>query len=219
VYILQCASHSTREQLWNGKIIRLEPGQFISGRRKLAAETGINEHKIDRGLKLFKTEQQIEQQVSHTSRLITIVKWNDYQGNEPQLEPRMSHERATDEPLMSTIQERKNIKNDKNERSSGGGDKSPTPSQTMKDFILMVNIKNQSYINFCNSIAISKKLTVEIVQRELDKFVNYWCEKNKTGTKERWEMEKVFEVQRRLATWLSRMQTSGTQRKGITFIS
>ena len=38
----------------------------------------------------------------------------------------------------------------------------------------------------------------------LDKFCNYWTEKNKSCTKMRYEMEKTFEVSRRLATWASR---------------
>jgi len=38
----------------------------------------------------------------------------------------------------------------------------------------------------------------------LDKFCNYWTEKNKSGTKMRWELERVFEISRRLATWASR---------------
>lgn len=32
-------------------------------------------------------------------------------------------------------------------------------------------------------------------------FFNYWTEKNKTGTKMRFEMEKTWETQKRLATW------------------
>jgi hypothetical protein len=38
----------------------------------------------------------------------------------------------------------------------------------------------------------------------LQKFCNYWTEKNKSGTKMRWELERVFEINRRLATWSSR---------------
>jgi len=38
----------------------------------------------------------------------------------------------------------------------------------------------------------------------LDKFCNYWTEKNKSGRKMRYEMEKVFEISKRLATWSSK---------------
>ena len=36
---------------------------------------------------------------------------------------------------------------------------------------------------------------------EYEKFYNYWTEKNAKG-KERWEMEKFFDIKRRIATWL-----------------
>lgn len=36
---------------------------------------------------------------------------------------------------------------------------------------------------------------------ERKKFFNYWTEKNKSGTKERWELENTFEVEKRFATW------------------
>jgi len=38
----------------------------------------------------------------------------------------------------------------------------------------------------------------------LDKFCNYWTEKNKSKTKMRFELERTFEISRRLVTWSSR---------------
>jgi len=38
----------------------------------------------------------------------------------------------------------------------------------------------------------------------LDKFCNYWTEKNKSKTKMRFELEKTFEINKRLTTWASR---------------
>ena len=43
-------------------------------------------------------------------------------------------------------------------------------------------------------------------KQELNRFVSYWTELNKSGTKERWELEKTFDVGRRLNTWFSRIQ-------------
>ena len=52
---------------------------------------------------------------------------------------------------------------------------------------------------------ISNKIKVSqpIVRIELNKFISYWTEKNGSGRKQKWEMEKTFEVKRRLATWFS----------------
>ena len=40
-----------------------------------------------------------------------------------------------------------------------------------------------------------------------DKFCNYWTEPNKSKTKMRFELEKVFDIKRRLATWATRDKT------------
>lgn len=37
---------------------------------------------------------------------------------------------------------------------------------------------------------------------EKENFLDYWTEKNLNGKKERWQMEKVFDVRRRYRTWL-----------------
>jgi hypothetical protein len=41
-------------------------------------------------------------------------------------------------------------------------------------------------------------------EQMLNKFCNYWTEKNKSKTKMRFELEKTFETSKRLATWASR---------------
>lgn len=79
VHILMKASHTTCEFLHGNTLIKLEPGQFIAGRDKLAAETGLNPYKIERVLKVLETEQQIAQQTFSKYRIITVLRWNEYQ--------------------------------------------------------------------------------------------------------------------------------------------
>lgn len=45
--------------------------------------------------------------------------------------------------------------------------------------------------------------------QEVKKFILYWTEPNKSGTKVRWQQQTTFEVQRRLYTWLSRAGSIG----------
>jgi len=53
------------------------------------------------------------------------------------------------------------------------------------------------------SYLIEKGIPENVVVNEIAKFVRHWTERNKSGTKQRWEMEKTFEVGRRLATWFT----------------
>jgi DNA-binding MarR family transcriptional regulator len=44
----------------------------------------------------------------------------------------------------------------------------------------------------------------EGIKVEMRKFFSYWTEPNKSGTKVKWELERTFDVKRRLYTWLNR---------------
>lgn len=46
------------------------------------------------------------------------------------------------------------------------------------------------------------------ILREVGKFISYWTEPNKSGTKVRWQLESTFDIQRRLYTWLARAGSS-----------
>ena len=114
IYLLTHATHQDMDTFFCGKRITLHPGQLITGRKKIALETGIEEHKVDRILKLFKSDQQIERQSHNQGSLITILQWDKYQISEQQNEQQVSNERATDEQRVSTIQEYKEYKKQKN---------------------------------------------------------------------------------------------------------
>lgn len=47
-----------------------------------------------------------------------------------------------------------------------------------------------------------EKGSIKITGKDIQDFVLYWTEPNKSGTKERWETEKTFDVKRRLLKWL-----------------
>jgi phage replication O-like protein O len=82
--------------------------------------------------------------------------------------------------------------------------KKDTPAQTMRNFTESIKEKDELYSALSEKLSLEKNIEVNKVRAELDKFVSYWTELNKSGTKQRWELEKTFEVQRRLVTWFSR---------------
>ncbi|BAQ84122.1 hypothetical protein [uncultured Mediterranean phage uvMED] len=103
IHLLMKANHRGKEEFFNGKIIHCNPGQFTIGRKQLSEETGINESKIQRTLKYFdKIEQQIEQQTSSKNRLITILRWDDYQQSEHQSEHQVNNKRTTSEQQVNS---------------------------------------------------------------------------------------------------------------------
>lgn len=61
-----------------------------------------------------------------------------------------------------------------------------------------------------------KGLDENIIRREIKKFVSYWTEPNKSGTRVRWELQQTFDVPRRLSTWFGRIKDFNKKPK-ITF--
>lgn len=86
MYLLLNATHKEISVMFKGKKIILYPGQLITGRKIIAQKFRISESKVQRILKTFETEHQIEQQTSNENRLITIINWNEYQTIEQQIE-------------------------------------------------------------------------------------------------------------------------------------
>jgi len=115
IHLLIKATHKGIEYYFNGENIKLNPGQFITGRKTLSSETGINESKIERILNFFeKNEHQIEQQKSNKNRIISICNWNNYQQTEQQNEQQLNNKRTTNEQQLNTYKNDKKDKNDKN---------------------------------------------------------------------------------------------------------
>lgn len=87
IYLLLNATHVERDAVFDGKRITLQPGQLITGRKSIASNfKKLSESKVQRVLKEFENEHQIEQQMTSRNRLISIVKWFDYQRNEQQVD-------------------------------------------------------------------------------------------------------------------------------------
>jgi len=106
LHLLLCANHKEAEVLIGQQIVKVKPGQFITGRKKLSEATGIAESKIQRVLKVFEKCTMIEQQTFTKYRVISITNFTEYQLGEQQT----NSKRTTDEQQMNTN------KNDKNEK-------------------------------------------------------------------------------------------------------
>lgn len=62
---------------------------------------------------------------------------------------------------------------------------------------------------FLVAIASGNKVDKTAIWHEIKEFSRYWTELNQTGTKQRWQLQKTFEVERRLVTWFNRAGFKG----------
>jgi hypothetical protein len=76
-----------------------------------------------------------------------------------------------------------------------------TPAEEAKEFF--ANEDRQADII---QYLIGKGYLPTEARNEIIKFIVYWTELNKAGTKQRWELEKTFQVKTRLGAWLANTQ-------------
>jgi hypothetical protein len=79
LHLLLKANHKGTKIIWNNTEIILQPGQFITGRKKLSSETGINENTIQFILSFFEKNNMIQQRNNRQNRIVSIVSWREFQ--------------------------------------------------------------------------------------------------------------------------------------------
>lgn len=128
-YLLLNASHDEHRTVFNGKVITLQAGQLVTGRKKIADALSLDESKVRRILNLFENDRMIDQQTTNGGRLISLLNWESYQNSDQQNDQRVTNERPTSDQRVTTIQEYKELKNVKKERNNMGRFTPPTPDE------------------------------------------------------------------------------------------
>ena len=159
IYLLCEATHKSKPDMFGGQKIILKPGQLITGRKKIAAKLKVNESKVQRIIKLFETEQQIEQRTDRQCRLISIVNWNEYQKDEQRNKQRVNNDRTTSEQRVNTKQECKNVKNVKNDKNIYTG-LHPDLISTLMDFEEMRKKKRNPMTDAARKLLLKKLNTL-----------------------------------------------------------
>ena len=86
-----------------------------------------------------------------------------------------------------------------------------TPSQEMKLFLT----DEEEPKRIAMAISEKSRFSYEQVLSELKNFAGYWVELNKSGKKQRWELQKTFELKRRLVTWFRNKDKFNNKKKAI----
>ena len=79
IVLLLLANHEDNSFIFNGTKITVSRGQFITGRLELSKITRVKPTTLERILNYLESEHQIGQQKTNKYRLITVLKYNDYQ--------------------------------------------------------------------------------------------------------------------------------------------
>ena len=189
--ILFICKANIEDKMWQGLLIKR--GQFVSSLDALRVESGFSIQKIRTCLKRFENTQEITIKSTNKYSIVTICNYESYQiscSDYQQAEQQTNNKQTTNEQ-----QQLKNIKNIRKKESS-------TIVEPKKSFSLTPaeNLQKRKD-KFYNSLV----PFVETYKKEMIRaFFDYWTEPNKSETKMRFELERTWDVKRRLFTWASR---------------
>jgi len=186
IHLLISANHKDAQVVRGNKIYEVKRGQLITGRKLLSSETGINESKLQRLLKVFEKCHMIEQQTNNVNRLVSIINYDQYQTSEQQV----NSKRTASEQQVNTNNNDNNKNNDKelNRNIRANTSATKTIEQREKEFYSKISEH-------------WKKSHSDMPKEEVREFFDYWTERGDSDKKMRFEKEKTFGISRRMTTW------------------
>ena len=107
------ANHDDNSFLFDGKLIEVEKGSFITSELKLMNRWGWSKSKLRYFLFTLESQQMIVKNTDRKKTALTICKYCDYQISETTEKPQKDHRKTTERPLKDTNKNDKNVKNDK----------------------------------------------------------------------------------------------------------
>lgn len=88
VHMLLLATHKPRQTMLGGQTVQLHAGQFVSGRKVLAARVGVSEKVMRTVLEFFERESMITRDTGNAGTVFTVCNYSAFQ--EKQGQPRAS---------------------------------------------------------------------------------------------------------------------------------
>ena len=142
VWCLLKATHREHDQLVGRRTVKLQPGQFIFGRKKAALALGYPESTVWEYMQLLQSMGNVNIKSNNKYSVVTLTQWALYQSDEPDSDSKTDNRSTTDQQQIDT---NKNVENEKNEK---------------KDTVPYEEIKER-YNSTCTRLPQVKKLSSE----------------------------------------------------------
>jgi len=108
-YCLLKATHKPYTAMIGNQEIRLEPGQFVFGRKKAAKDLGIGEQQTRTRLDFLLNSGKLTIKTTNRYSIITVVNWDTYQGEERENNQQPNQQATNKQPHTRTYKNNNNI--------------------------------------------------------------------------------------------------------------
>lgn len=198
-------SAAPEDRMWQG--VKIRRGQVIVSRQKLSVETGISEMTIRTCMGHLVESGEIKVESTNRFTVVTVCQYDRYQNverqtNQPTNQPiNQQNSQQINQPTNHNIRSKEDNNNILELTPPDGAVPQKTPNQPKKPKLTKEEVEaatNARMKVFYDSlIPYVQRYGKEMVRQ----FYNFWSEPNKSKSKMRWETEKTWELERRLATW------------------
>lgn len=212
--LIQSARFEASTVLLNGRELEVRPGELIASRRFLEKRWGWGSTKVGNFLEMLKSNQKITIEQTNGRTIIKLCNYesyNDQQTNEQTTGKPLTNQRQTrDKPKEKKDKERKELEEYKEKDiskdiSKKKGEADASSLTQARDFFYA------SLIPYVSGSSPIGKYSKEMIRQ----FYDYWTELNPSGTKMRWQLEKTWELPKRLARW-ARTETPNKRKNNFT---
>lgn len=214
-----------------GREVSYTRGQYPASIRFLSKRWHWTERRVRTFLSFLKRENMITLSQDQGMNIITLVKYNEYNGNPADTTSDTTHDTTNDTGIINEINELRlqvtqlttqlltqqvTHRPKEPEKRHTGDTKQIKENNIIKETTTNVVAKKDA----AKAATLSRK---EEFYRSLIPFLNqypkemirdfydYWSEMNKTQTKMRFEQQPTWEVSKRLATWAKREKFDGNR--------
>jgi hypothetical protein len=196
-FIVSSVNHSKR----NG----FDRGTGFFQYKQIMYETGATQPQVDQFVRFAKRTTMITTRKTTRGLILNILNYDKYQNldnykNDTKNDEAHEMETIQKRNINDTIHKNERIKELKNENIGEGisAIASPTPKEISERFFEEGSDLQKTSIDFLSERGMERSEA----EREIAKFVNHWTEASPSGKKLKWQMEKTFEIKKRLNTWI-----------------
>lgn len=207
-----------------GREVSYTRGQYPASIRFLSRRWRWTERKVRTFLAYLKRENMITLSQKQGMNVITLVKYNDYNGMPSDTVSDTANDTSSDTTILQEINELRSQvtqlttqlltqqmtqpQNEAEKRHTGdtkqikgkNNIKETTTCVVAKKDAAKAATLSRKEVFYQSLIPFVGKYPKEMIRA----FFDYWSELNKSGTKMRYELEKTWELPKRLATWANR---------------
>ncbi len=185
IRILMLANHGTQTKAVNKCLVTINRGQLIYGRKMFSLASGVSEMKLRRIIKHLVDDSMINQRVTSQYSVLTVLSYDQYQ----ETNQRITSEQPAYNQRVTTLEECKELKNEKKEPKTLMSDKSDdTIQQVFNHWKIVMGKTNQTKLSSDRVSKIKARLKDGYTVEQLKQAINgcasssHHMGENDTGT-------------------------------------